>query len=154
MLRELAKVPGFVTAAAQLETEAAVKRKLDGAVESIFGSIERAKTPARQLAKSLGRPRVHEPAVTPPEPVATSARRPTGAGVWIEADIKRLRADGEIPDGVRKTEFSKLLANRMSKAADSNGFVSLPGTDKPVRVVGWRHIKNSLPIWGLWPPPI
>jgi hypothetical protein len=61
---------------------------------------------------------------------------------WIEAEAKRLQAAGELNEGTRITDFAKLLADRMDKAHE---------TDKSIRPVGWRYIKNMLPNWGLWP---
>lgn len=61
---------------------------------------------------------------------------------WIVDEVKRLQASGEVKEGTRVTNFAKLLAHRMDKAHE---------TDKSIRPVKWRHIKNMLPAWGLWP---
>jgi hypothetical protein len=38
--------------------------------------------------------------------------------------------------------LAKLLAGQMKEAVK---------TDESLRPVEWRHIKNELPGWGLWP---
>lgn len=76
---------------------------------------------------------------------------PTGAGAWLKVEAKRMKAAGEISARIRITDFAKLLEQQMRKAATSDGFVSMAGTNKPVRTVRWRTIKNKLPLWGLWP---
>jgi hypothetical protein len=65
-----------------------------------------------------------------------------GAKVWIVAEARRMKAAGEIPPDIRITALSRALACRMQKAAEK---------DRSIRPVGWRHIKNMLPDWGLWP---
>jgi hypothetical protein len=67
---------------------------------------------------------------------------PTGAGVWIKAEAARLKAAGKISDGMRITHMAKLLEKRLKAAAVA---------DRSLRPVSWRHIKNCLPDWGLWP---
>ena len=64
-----------------------------------------------------------------------------GAGAWIAAEARRMKASGEIP-GHRITSFARELESRMSKAAASN---------QTLRPIKWRSIKNRLPDWGLWP---
>jgi hypothetical protein len=62
---------------------------------------------------------------------------------WIVAEAKRLKKANEIPkDITRPTGFAKLLEDRMGTAAETN---------KSIRPVGWRYIKNHLSEWGLWP---
>ena len=57
---------------------------------------------------------------------------------WVTAEAVRLKKDNKIPkDITRPTDFAKLLAE--AEANDST------------RPIGWRHIKNMLPAWGLWP---
>jgi hypothetical protein len=67
-----------------------------------------------------------------------------GAGVILyftaerePAEAIQLIKDKAIPSNAyrRKTDFAKLLAK----------------SKKNVRSVGWRHIKNMLSAWGLWP---
>lgn len=72
------------------------------------------------------------------EPVAADS--PTAT--WIIATVRRKKAAGEIPDGIRKTSFSRLIEDWMRKAVRAGD---------SVRPVGWQHIKNNLPAWGLWP---
>lgn len=79
---------------------------------------------------------------TPDTTDATSDNNFIGTAGWITAEAKRMKAAGEIRDGIRKTNFAKLLAARMRKAARS---------DESLRVVGSPHIKNNLSAWGLWP---
>jgi hypothetical protein len=62
---------------------------------------------------------------------------------WVTAEVKRMKAAGEISERTRITDFAKQLEVRMSKARDDG--------DKSIKPVGWRHIKNNLPSWGLWP---
>ncbi len=66
----------------------------------------------------------------------------TGTSTWIAGEAHRLKVAGKIREGMRITDLARLLEKRMSDAAD---------TDKSLRKVGWRHIKNNLPAWGLWP---
>ncbi len=62
---------------------------------------------------------------------------------WVIAEALRMKAGGEIDESAKITTFAKELAHRMEAARD-NG-------DKSVKPVSWRHIKNSLRAWGLWP---
>jgi hypothetical protein len=77
-----------------------------------------------------------------PQQSAPNELPPTGTAVWIAAEAKRMKRDGEIGEGTRITDFAKLLEKRMRKAADAN---------RSLRAVGWRYIKNQLPVWDLWP---
>jgi hypothetical protein len=61
---------------------------------------------------------------------------------WIAAEVERMTQDGKIPAGISITEFARLLAGRMQKAAKA---------DSSIHPVGWGHIKNMLPGLGLWP---
>ena len=72
------------------------------------------------------------------EPVAADS--PTAS--WIIATVRRKKAAGEIPAGIKKTDFSRLIDQWMRKAVRAGDSV------RPVR---WQHIKNNLPAWGLWP---
>ena len=65
-----------------------------------------------------------------------------GAGAWIAAEAKRMKAADEIPPGIGITDFARELERRMRKAA---------ATNKSLRPIKWRSIKNKLPEWGLWP---
>jgi hypothetical protein len=67
-----------------------------------------------------------------------------GAAVWIVPEAKRLKAADRIPEKARKTPtaLAKFLSDRMHKAVE---------TDKALQPVGWRHIKNQLVRWHLWP---
>ena len=53
-----------------------------------------------------------------------------------------MKAAGEIPDGIKITDFAKKLEGRMKIAA---------AADRSLRAVKWRFIKNKLPEWDLWP---
>jgi hypothetical protein len=61
---------------------------------------------------------------------------------WIVAEAVQLKKDNKISKDIRRTDFAKLLVDRMDTAAE---------TDKSIRPVGWRYIKNHLSEWGLWP---
>ena len=65
-----------------------------------------------------------------------------GAGVWITAEVKRMKEVGKIPDGIGITEFSHDLAQRMKEAA---------ATNRSIRAIKARSIENGLREWGLWP---
>ena len=65
-----------------------------------------------------------------------------GVGEWIAAEAKRMKMAGKIPSDIKITHFAKELERRMKAAAPTND---------SIRLVGWRHIKNKLPEWGLWP---
>jgi hypothetical protein len=54
-----------------------------------------------------------------------------------------MKANGEISEGTRRTKFAQMLADRMEGAYKTNNSSASP--------VGWRHINNMLPAWGLWP---
>jgi hypothetical protein len=62
---------------------------------------------------------------------------------WVTAEAQRMKATGEINESTSITDFAKQLADRMSAAPDATG--------ESIKPVGWRHIKNMLPAWGLWP---
>lgn len=65
-----------------------------------------------------------------------------GAGAWIAAEARRMKAANEIPPDIRITKFARDLEGRLQKAAAG---------DKSLRPITWRSIKNRLPEWGLWP---
>jgi hypothetical protein len=65
-----------------------------------------------------------------------------GSQNWIVAEVKRLKAAGEVKEGTHITDLAKLLEKRMREAAK---------TDNSIRPVGWKHIRNMLRTWGLWP---
>jgi hypothetical protein len=65
-----------------------------------------------------------------------------GAGAWIATEAKKMKASNEVPPDIGITDFARELASRMRKAAAS---------DRSLRAIGWRSIKNRLPAWGLWP---
>jgi hypothetical protein len=65
-----------------------------------------------------------------------------GAGAWIAAEVKKMKAANEIPPDIRITNFARELEGRMRKAAAG---------DKSLRPIQWRSIKNRLTDWGLWP---
>jgi hypothetical protein len=65
-----------------------------------------------------------------------------GAGVWITAEAKRMKEANEIPPDITITDLARVLERRMQKAATTN---------KSLRPITWRSIKNKLPEWGLWP---
>jgi hypothetical protein len=61
---------------------------------------------------------------------------------WIVEEARRLKRAGEISDGIRKSDFAKLIEKRMKEAVRA-------GTLK--KSVGWQHIRNSIRAWDLWP---
>jgi hypothetical protein len=70
------------------------------------------------------------------------APKATGTPAWIQAEAARMKAAGELREDLRITDFAKLLWKRLKAAAKA---------DESLRAVDWRHIKNNLPDWGLWP---
>jgi hypothetical protein len=79
--------------------------------------------------------------IEPSPPVGTApAKRSMTTKSWIEAEIRQMKADGEIPAKI--TDFAMVLETRMETAA---------GLNRSIRPVSWRHIKNQLPLWGFWP---
>jgi hypothetical protein len=85
----------------------------------------------------------------PPPPASPS--KPTGAGIWLTDEVRRLKANHLIPEGIIKTNYASLLADRMKEAGGDSKRVRLAGTNKYVRIVSASHILNSLSEWGLWP---
>jgi hypothetical protein len=85
-----------------------------------------------------------------PEPVAKPTEQPQPERApkvfstkdWIVNAVNTMKADGEVSARTRITPLAKALADRMDKAVAAG---------KVRRSVGWRHIKNQLPAWGLWP---
>jgi hypothetical protein len=73
---------------------------------------------------------------------ASGATRRVESKTWITCEAKRLKARDEVPAGISITDFARKLAERMRAAAE---------TDHSIRPVGWKHIKNNLQRWGLWP---
>ena len=65
-----------------------------------------------------------------------------GAGAWIAAEAKRMKDANEIPTDIGISDFARELEGRMRKAATTN---------KSLRPIKWRSIKNKLREWGLWP---
>jgi hypothetical protein len=65
-----------------------------------------------------------------------------GAGVWIAAEARRMKKDGEIPPGILISKFARELAKRMTKAATGN---------RSLRPITAKSIENGLRGWGLWP---
>jgi hypothetical protein len=62
---------------------------------------------------------------------------------WCAAEIKRMKAAGEIHDSIRITKLAELLADRLGKASKAGNTSIKPVTS--------GHIKNMLPTWDLWP---
>jgi hypothetical protein len=85
------------------------------------------------------------PAPAPPTPAPRAPTPPlvrTSSKTWITEDAGRMKAAGDIPAGISKTNFAKILEQRMLKAAETN-----PSIDP----ITWRSIQNQLSAWGLWP---
>ena len=68
--------------------------------------------------------------------------KPSSTIVWITAEARQLKADGEITKSMSKTELAKLLAQR------SQGAFKASKIKKPLTL---RYIRNQLEAWGLWP---
>jgi hypothetical protein len=66
---------------------------------------------------------------------------PGGAGAWIAAEAKRMKDANEISPDIGISDFARELEGRMQKAATTN---------KSLRPIKWRSIKNKLREWGLW----
>jgi hypothetical protein len=58
---------------------------------------------------------------------------------WVTQEVLQMKARGEINEDIRITDLAKELEKRMRAAGDK------------VKPVGFKHIKNMLPTWGLWP---
>ena len=78
----------------------------------------------------------------PPDVPPASETHLTPTARWIASEALRLKMTREIHKGTRITDFAKLLETNMRAAAAADG---------TLRPVGWLHIKNMLPRWGLWP---
>jgi hypothetical protein len=65
-----------------------------------------------------------------------------GAGAWIAAEARRMKDANEISPHMGITDFARELERRILKAATTN---------KSLRPIKWRSIKNKLREWGLWP---
>ena len=100
------------------------------------GARERGTYGAQALGIKVSR--AHLIALLPEDPHKNEQVR--GAGVWIAAEVKRMKEAGDIPDGIGITEFSRELARRMKKAAATD--------HRPIKA---RSIENGLRAWGLWP---
>jgi hypothetical protein len=72
-----------------------------------------------------------------------SDNKPTPTVTWVTTKAKQLKAAGEINESITITDFAKLLAGLMEKDHKTG--------DSSAKPVGWRHIKNKLPAWDLWP---
>jgi hypothetical protein len=111
--------------------------------------------PVRQLIRDFERfecetvAMVGDLACQPP-PLASLSQPPTptddhsftNTKRFLTGEAGRMKTAGEIPEGVRITDFAKRLEARMKTAAK---------TDASLRAVTWRYIKNQLPAWDLWP---
>jgi len=80
-------------------------------------------------------------ALLPEEPGERKEATATSKG-WIVEEARRMKWAGEIPDGIRKTDFAKLLEKQMNKAVNAG---------RAKKSVSWRHIKNHLKAWDRWP---
>jgi hypothetical protein len=80
-----------------------------------------------------------------PEPRdrGTETEQPTDpTKVWIAEKAGKLKGAGKIPADIRITALAKMLEGELCEAHK---------VDHSIKTVGWRHIKNMLPTWGLWP---
>jgi hypothetical protein len=98
-----------------------------------------------------------EPTASPPatalgKPPPKQSEREDTTAVWVAAEARRMKAAGEIDIRIRITDFAHELERRMGIAAMKKATMKKAAEKKPsLRPVGWRHIKNMLPHWGLWP---
>jgi hypothetical protein len=83
-------------------------------------------------------------------PASVSPPEPTGAGIWIKAEVERMRAASDNIRIPSKIELARRLAHRMYDAA-KDGRVCLPDSDKTVGPASARYICNNLEKWGCWP---
>jgi hypothetical protein len=102
------------------------------------GARENATGGARALGIRISRERLR--ALLPEEP--REGEEVHGAGEWIAAEAKRMKDANEISPDIGISEFARELERRMKKAAI---------TDKSLRPIKWRSIKNKLREWGCWP---
>jgi hypothetical protein len=84
--------------------------------------------------------REHLLALLPQEP--HEGEQVHGAGVWIVAEVKRMKDANEIPPGIRISELARSLERKMQKTAAS---------DKSIRRIKAKSIENMLRTYGLWP---
>jgi hypothetical protein len=61
---------------------------------------------------------------------------------WLAIKASELKAAGKIPEGIKKAEFSRLLAAHLEEASK---------TVSTLRALSPRYIANHLSAWGLWP---
>jgi hypothetical protein len=66
---------------------------------------------------------------------------------WIAREAWRLKRIDAMPDDISKTEFAKLLADNMERAATYDLSIS-------ITPITWKYIRNHLSEWALWPIPV
>ena len=102
------------------------------------GARQQATGGARALGIKVSRE--HLVALVPDE--SREGEEVHGAGAWIAAEAKRMKDANEISPDIGISDFARELERRLQKAATTN---------KSLRPIKWRSIKNKLPEWGLWP---
>jgi hypothetical protein len=71
-----------------------------------------------------------------------NVERLNDTGKWMSVEANRLKATGQIHKGMKKTDIARLLEKRLRNASK---------TDDKLRRVEFRHIRNKLSDWGIWP---
>jgi hypothetical protein len=145
MVRKLARNPHAAAALAKLGAPAI---PLPLAEQLERGEKQRAgfENAAWAVLDSIGRGRA-----TPARlPQPTQPRGPTSStGLWMKAEVERMREDGEIPDTMRQADVAKKLHARLHRLARGKEEFVVDG--KPVRAIKLSSIVNILSKWGLWP---
>ena len=80
------------------------------------------------------------------EPKLENASDKSATSKWVAAEARRMKAAGEISEGIRITAFARKLAEKIEIARDEH--------DISLKPVSWRHIKNSLRDWASLAYPI
>ena len=79
-----------------------------------------------------------------PQPESQEEPGRISSQIWITTEAKRLKRADEIPADISKTEFAKLLADNLTKAAKTN---------PSIHPIGMESIRNRLKDWRSWPIP-
>jgi hypothetical protein len=80
-----------------------------------------------------------------PSPSPSPAVRVAGI-VWAKRIAERMKADGAIPEGIKRETFAETIVKRMREETAAN-----PSLGKPYTA---GHVRNELKNWGLWPPKV
>ena len=129
--------------------------RLDLSPEELAEALRRQEAPeARSKVVQEGRRLIdranafRDGLIPTPKPVRVTVRQEEPAGnqtataAWLSVAAKTMKDAGEISAEITKSGFARELEEKMRRAAR---------VDHSIRPVGWRHIKNMLRVWGLWP---